>query len=100
MFKATYKDLKAIIKEAENNLKRKNLNYYVSWENYKMEHCSLDFLLNARLKLKGEENYSKYLARNYILFEQSIDEDDADILFNQLICVISDNEHELKLYKK
>ena len=97
MLEITRQDLKDIIKEVEDNLKRKNLNYYTSWENYKIEHYDLDFLLNARLELKGTENYNKYIIRNYILFEQSIDEDDADILFNQLICVISDSEYELKL---
>ena len=100
MLNVTLQDLKDIIKESEIALKLKNLNYYTSWQNYKVKHLDLDILLNERLKLKGKENYEKFITRNYILFEQSLDEGYDDIIFNQLIDVISSNEHELKIYKK
>ena len=100
MLNVTLQDLKDIIKESEIALKLKNLNYYTSWQNYKVKHLDLDILLNERLKLKGKENYEKFITRNYILFEQSLYEGYDDIIFNQLIDVISSNEHELKIYKK
>ena len=100
MLNVTLQDLKDIIKESEIALKLKNLNYYTSWQNYKVKHLDFDILLNERWKLKGKENYEKFITRNYILFEQSLDEGYDDIIFNQLIDVISSNEHELKIYKK
>ena len=100
MLNVTLQDLKDIIKESEIALKLKNLNYYTSWQNYKAKHLDLDILLKERLKLKGKENYEKFITRNYILFEQSLYEGYDDIIFNQLIDVISSNEHELKIYKK